>query len=302
MRFLQIISTTLFLTGYLNASEDIIDQYAGKTIAWTMPKCGTNLLVVLLDRIFENRLEGIAPGQGSRNPGRPKFYLGHFYSFYDFLNSDVYFEKIYRKEKILLLIRDLRDRVLSCVDYMDQRNILLWPNILYSLQEDLEKLHMDLYGTRGNFHFSNYKQLSNTEKEVLKMFWHGLAREEKINRTIVALAYFSDQDLSVFETLHTAIAHEFLYLVKYENILPPEGGNDPDRLINEVCKIAQFLGVDIPFEKYESIILGLWGNPKSWTFTKNPIKQGRWLIEFSESNAQLFEEKLGALNRSLGYN
>lgn len=302
MRFLQTICMTLFLTGYLNASEDIIDQYAGKTIAWTMPKCGTNLLVVILDRIFESRLEGIAPGRGPKNADFPKFYLRHFYSFYDFLNSDVYFEKVYRKEKILLLIRDLRDRVLSSVDYMDKRDILLWPKILYSLQEDLEKLHMKLYGTRSNFHFSNYKQLSGTEKIVLKTFWDGLTREEKINRTIIALAYFSDQDLSIFETLHTAITNEFLYLIKYENILPPKGGNDPDTLINEVCKIAQFFGVDLPFEKYESIISGLWGNAKSWTFTKNPIKQGRWLTEFSESNAQLFEEKLGTLNRALGYN
>ncbi len=298
---LFFILLTFSLVSFKNSDSPPIEKYANKTIAWTMPKCGTNLLVVILDRIFDNQLEGLAPGIEGKDPSLDKFYMSHFYSFDNFLNSAMYLEKVHNQEKVILLIRDLRDRICSTVDYMNTVGILMWPGILRSTENELTALHLKKYGTQENFEASNYKNFKESQIEVLNEYWNSLTKEDKINKTIYALACLSDKDLNFLNSLKEEISTKHLYLVKYENILPTKGGNNFFNLHREIYRIAKFLEVKMTLNKLRSATKGLWHNSKSWTFTNLKKKKGRWETEFTESNKQLFDEKLGQLNKALGY-
>lgn len=91
--------------------------------------------------------------------------------------------------------------------------------------------------------------------------------------------------------------HPCIMVSYYENLVGPQGGGDLAMQEQEVCKIAEYLNVDMPYEEIRAIASKLFGGTATFVFGQI----GRWKQVFTPEHKKLFKQKAGQLLIDLGY-
>lgn len=86
-------------------------------------------------------------------------------------------------------------------------------------------------------------------------------------------------------------------IIKFEDLIGPNGGGNLEKQIDTILKIADFLHIPLTYEKAKEIGEKSWG--KSETFRKGLI--GQWKEFFTPRHIQLYKEKYGNILIELDY-
>lgn len=86
-------------------------------------------------------------------------------------------------------------------------------------------------------------------------------------------------------------------ILKFENLVGPNGGGTIEKQIAEINKIVNHLKITISKDKIEAITKDLWGGTK--TFREGKI--GSWKVHFNDKIKTAFKQKHGQLLIDLGY-
>jgi len=86
-------------------------------------------------------------------------------------------------------------------------------------------------------------------------------------------------------------------VIKFEDLVGPNGGGDKDKQHDAIKKIAAHLGLSTNDEKVNQIAHDLFGG--SWTFREGQI--GSWKKYFTERHKEEFKKAAGQLLIDLGY-
>ncbi len=90
--------------------------------------------------------------------------------------------------------------------------------------------------------------------------------------------------------------YPFIHVVRFEDIVGPNGGGSDSRQLSEIKKIADFLGVSLDDDDIDGIASKLWGG--THTFSG---RTSDWKNYFTEQHKQLFKDLAGQLLIDLGY-
>ncbi len=252
----------------LSAEEDFI--------VLTIPKSGTHLLQKLLYMISDKRayqpryFEGDLPFKADREPlpeelievyeathWKNRWFLSHF-NYSIFLKG---FVKEYPLYKRIILIRDLRDIVVS---YTNWRK----PQIDEILGKDAsfdDRLEWMINSGVPEYEYS----MINIEKHAAN-----------------ALEWFDDPNTLV---------------VRFEDLCGVKGGASERRQRKMILEIGRHLSIPISKIYLNYIVQNLWGNDvlKSKTFRNGKI--GEWRDVFLPSHKKSFKKRLGKRLIELGY-
>lgn len=86
-------------------------------------------------------------------------------------------------------------------------------------------------------------------------------------------------------------------LIRFEDIIGPQGGGSKEAQFEAMSKIADFIGVPLDEEKYEKIAQDIFGG--THTFRSGQI--GAWKEVFTDEQLELFYENYGDILEKLGY-
>jgi sulfotransferase 6B1 len=177
--------------------------------------------------------------------------------------------------KKIILIRDPRDILCSALDH-------------------IEKYHGYL---EGGIDF--------------KRSWLFLSKEQKLSQLIddqgsedFVWNYHKRLSLKIYEHISRAVA--FLgapncCLVRYENLVGPQGLGSVAAMRQEITMINDFMGLYLNEEEFAFIMQNLYGNAVVGTPTFNQGKIGRWRNEFTLKLKQAFKKRYGQILIDLGY-
>lgn len=167
--------------------------------------------------------------------------------------------------KVFLIIRDLRDVVVS---------YFLYRTYTKEDEKNSSSLSESYY----------YKNLPNDEERLLRAilkFWLG---EKNIGEVYEAYKpWFNCNDILV---------------VRYENLIGPEGGGDRESQIKEIKRIVDYLGLEINSQKIQEVARKIFYR-KSAKFRKGQI--GDWKNHFNEEHKKVFKKVAGQILIDLGY-
>ncbi len=166
------------------------------------------------------------------------------------------------KYKILLMVRDPRDVVLSWADYIaSEKSHLLHPffrntDVDYRISCGIEGVGADATGTR---------------------------RQPPISELIMGHIKWKTEGEA--------------FLVRFEDLIGERGGGSRSMQISVLMRLAEFLGVQFQKAQVESICDSLFGG----TYTFNAGMIGRWRSRFTEKHKSLFKAHAGRLLIDMGY-
>lgn len=170
-----------------------------------------------------------------------------------------------RGYKVVFLIRDPRDTILSLYYYIEEG----W----YTGPLNLEK---------------PYGQLS---------------REDKIDELITGKRYRKNMVRALFYDRLPWMEQEpgFVYTARFENLVGRQGGGSNRAQAKEIIAIANHIECELSAARCKTVLENLWGPQEGQrtTFRKGVI--GAWKTEFSENHKRVFQKKWGALLARLGY-
>lgn len=169
-----------------------------------------------------------------------------------------------RKYKVLFLMRDPRDQLLSMYYYIRDRH---WVYNRLSMQTRFAGMSFD----HQIDEMITGRQLGTCVPKVLigwKMPWMFFTRPE-------------------------------VYTAHYENLVGPKGGGSREAQLAELAGIAQFLSLKVSPRALEAIADVLYGKPGEATFHTGQI--GGWKNAFTELHKDHFKEVFGDELILLGY-
>lgn len=186
--------------------------------------------------------------------------------------------------KKIILIRDLRDVSISIVNQIRKAP---WPGMTREQREAFLQLDFD--------------------EQLLFVINYDYDVEEVApfapNSLQVSLAKVAQQSQAFFENPE-------ILTCRYENLVGPEGGGSEEAQIEELRKIALFLGLDFSDEQLRGISSQLYGNTYDpfgkpgfmnfgTTFRHGQI--GGWKSLYKKEHKEAFKHKLGNSLIALGY-
>ncbi len=165
--------------------------------------------------------------------------------------------------KVIFLIRDPRDQALSLLHYIDKGWSLrtLNPKGPYSSLSFNDKLLEIITGNR--YGTSGVKHAIGE-----KLGWMSLESD-------------------------------FVYTVRFENLVGAEGGGHRDLQLMEIRNIAHHLEIDLPDEELQQRSFNLFGKPGEKTFRNGQI--GEWKLFFKPMHIKAFKEVFGSELIDMGY-
>jgi len=168
--------------------------------------------------------------------------------------------------------------------------------------------------------------------QIRKNYWPGMSLEERRNflemsfdeqLLFVILFDYDVQQVAEYapnslQTSVVRIAEQAVrfcrnpnYLVcKYENLVGPMGGGTEEAQVEELERIAAYLGREVPSDTLSELASRLYGNEvnpfgkgefKNFTSTFSRGQIGNWKNIFKEEHKIAFKEKLGKALIDLGY-
>lgn len=105
---------------------------------------------------------------------------------------------------------------------------------------------------------------------------------------------------SLVDLYHNFLQWSFepnVYTTTFEKLIGLQGGGDPDVQFQELCNIANFLGIMVTEEKLLSIAQKIYGTGSTFKFGKI----GKWRELYTDEHKTLFKVISGTLLQDLGY-
>jgi len=233
----------------------------------TLPKCGTHLLVKCLHslgampEISESKFGGITLSQELQNQ-------------YGWHLKDSVVDNIFQgSHKYLIMIRDIRDAILSLHEWMP------YFYIKYD-QPDLYDQAIHSFGGDSDLQLLN---LISENPEALGSWY--------LKRSRLAVSLYQQQDI---------LPH--VLFVKYEDLIGPNGGGSLHRQIQTVQKIAQFLNIpNVDENKASLIAAGLWGNTETFNTSTRKGQINAWKKHYNAEHIRAFKQHWNGYLISFGY-
>lgn len=266
------IDQTLLTDVYLEENKKLDINKDNFFVVITIPKSGTNLLKLALEELTGRKSFGPTYSQeciskiNNSFKDLTSFVIAHTTpSMFDYID-----EQLPREVKIILMIRDLRDTVVSAVNYVDKNGV-------------------QLYGGLSSI-ISNEK-------------WKKLSRKKKMELIINLQDYGNEYEFFIGSLIAKTILLSFpnVYVCRYENLIGSKGGGNDGRLFQELVNLATYVNVDVKtkLKQIQRMVHTLHGNKKSFTFHEG--KMGKWKEEFDTDLKNLFKQKLGHTLIDWGY-
>lgn len=167
--------------------------------------------------------------------------------------------------RIILLVRDPRDQVVSHARYIAEKR-----NRLYSFTKDqtIEQIITELIA--GGPH--------NYQEHDMSLPIHNIKE--------------------LYECRLDWLRYEHTLLVRFEDLVGPKGGGSAEKQLEGLYEIASFLDIKISEKRLTYIQKRMYGG--STTYRKGS-KIGRWKEYFTPEHKALFKEVAGDLLIGLGY-
>ncbi len=242
----------------------------------TMPKAGTNFISFIIDDILKYKKISIKLQQSPfylfpSNPIKQRSW-SHAVAIPKNISTAIKF-----RYKIIFLIRDLRDQLVSFAYYIKK-------------------------------HYLNQK-VKNIQPKVYELAH--LPINEMLLEMILDSSFFEEW-MHINEPTNLTHVNDmynlylpwmklpFVYTTRFEKIIGPEGGGTEASLIEEIMNIASFLDIELTKEDAMKIAEGRsrwFGN--SGTYRSGKI--GSWRNEFNDEHKKLFKKFCGQQLIDLGY-
>lgn len=204
-----------------------------------------------------------------------------------------------------------------CVELLTERPLVELPRNLVASDELPKRKGNEFFATHVRyskeaaavFNKNNYKTFliirDPRDKIVSRVFWlyDGGWEGQSANNKLRTLSF--DELLSRFIRSVKREYNEFLpwvkekhcCVVKFENLVGPQGGGTYRAQVKEIRKIAKHIGVPITNKILDHCIKNLFGN----TVTFRSGKLGSWKKHFKKHHKQLCKKFNGNLLIDLGY-
>lgn len=222
----------------------------------TLPKGGTHLLTKTIKLISEDDL---ILGGSVKTKKNNTILLHHLWK-----GVLPVFEN--KKAKKILLIRDIRDAIVSQKHWINKQENWGGKGAIMSDEE-----------------VSRFLSLSSDE-QISYLIKQDSSRE--------FMQHFSSSILKI-------VKNKQAYIIKYENLVGSKGGGNDIKQKETIKYLGSLLGYDITPEKVDSIASKLYGAEGSTTFRNGQI--GSWKNEFSKENIVLFKKHFPDYLVTLGY-
>ncbi len=242
----------------------------------TLPKAGTNFIKFIIDDIlkYKNISIKVEKSQVYMFPSSPikQRSWAHAIAIPKNISTAIKF-----RYKIIFLIRDLRDQLVSFAYYIKKNRS----------NEKAKKLQPKLYELAR-------LPINEMLREMMvdsSFFEDWMRINEPTNLTHINDFY--DLYLPWMEL-------PFVYTTRFENIIGPEGGGTEAALIEEIINIASFLDIKLTEKDAMKIAKGR----SKWfghSETYRTGKIGNWKNEFSDEHKKLFKDFCGQQLIDLGY-
>ncbi len=289
--FLLILSSTCFAGSY--------DAFKDEVIAFSYPKSGTHLFMILLEELFDGELQGSTPGI-KNDAEHDTFYLFHHYSLRQLADLPLFTHRMAHGKKTFLIVRDLRDVVCSLNTFVETKGVLFTPNLLILfLHGLLPEDPFEVEAVVQDVVQANKKMLKKERAELVKN-WHTYPLDMRLSALTKVLAY-QWRDVHDLCGLGRYIESGLLSFIRFEDLVDEVYGGEKVKLERAIEKTATFLSVPLSEEKKARIVTRLKAHPRAWSMTNVQRKVGRWKGEFSAENGALFEKLLNKTNALLGY-
>lgn len=235
----------------------------------TVPKSGSYLLKIALEELTGRSSFGPTYSEecilkiNKNFNDLTSFVIAHTES--TFLN---YVKQRFPKNvKIILMIRDFRDMIVSAVNYINKHGVIAW-------------------GGLGEI--------------ITDQQWIKMPRHQKMAFIMQLDDYGNEYEYLKGSSIAKSIVRTFpnVYVCRFENLVGAKGGGNDDLLYQELINLAQFLNVDVETTKLQNMVSHLHGTK---TFTFNEGKIGKWKEEFDNNLKKLFKKQLGHTLIEWGY-
>ena len=237
----------------------------------TVPKSGTHFIKLIVQNLINKT--PIVPNLPETGPTFIPYLDTQFSPSKSFLilhvesvlDIDAYLER-YPTSKKILMVRNLRDVLVSAKDYISRYGF----DVLPFFKDDLSDLQMT---------HSDWILLSEKEKllKTMEYFFHFQKREYRR----FGLCHFVEDALQFVEL------HPDALVVRFEDFFSDERG-----MLDQVRRIARFLGKECSQKQLERILWRSFGSIQSRTFT-NKKKLYRFKDEFDDELLAKFLEYFG---------
>lgn len=157
------------------------------------------------------------------------------------------------KYKVLFMIRDPRDQLISALTYMKNRN---W--------------HYESLNINGPF--------------------GTLTKDEQITEMITGKLFgiSTPKEMMKKRLKWTEMKKPEVFIAHYEKLVGPRGGGLREDQIKELTAIANFIGITLSNESIEMIADSIYGRPGEGTFEQGQI--GRWKCFFNSHHKRKFKK------------
>lgn len=227
----------------------------------SIPKCGTHLLIKLVEQLTQNKVFWVNPeiNSSSEEPAK-NIYCGHL------LATPGNMEYLLDKDcKCIFIYRDPRDQVVSFAYH----------------------IKLDKNCPQGKLLVNDLITLLINDNNFLKIFG-GFS------------SLFMDSIMTIndyYKLFLPWVNVETVYVTTFEQLVGSRGGGDDLTQRNEIIKIADYLSVALNIDQVEKIQQSLFGN--TYTFRSGQI--GAWKQHFNLYQKKLFKEVGGKLLIELDY-
>lgn len=248
----------------------------------TMPKSGTHMLIKAV-----HLMTGGVPIWHQSIPAPPRIPPKEGFLFTHFCLSPQLEEEYAQLPKLkkILLIRDLRDICLSIINHIKKGSP--WPGIDDNLKAAFLQASFDEQLLFVINYENDLASVASDDPEALQ----------------VSIQKVAEQAVRLAQNPHHLVCH-------YEKLVGIQGGGSKIAQIQELIRIANYIGFKTSKKNIQAIAIQLYGdeyNPfgqngfKNYQSTFQSGKIGAWKTAFKQEHKDAFKAKLGHFLIALGY-
>lgn len=238
----------------------------------TVPKSGTHLFAAYLNMMLKTEktflgITQIVEGEEVQEDAKDwleksKEKNSYFVCHFAFSKPLFAYREEHPHYKMIFCIRDLRDIIVSGVDYLDK-----------------------------------YKNLAEKDED-----WNGATYEEKLLKLLDENSRnYLNLPAQIRLALKSIEKYGEAFICRYEDFVGASGGGDIELQQEKIMELADFLSVKISEKKMNFMIDRAYGKQLRYNTTFNVGKIGRWREQFTPAVIEKFKQVLGEELVLLGY-